>query len=461
MGKNGRQEYVIKLLGLKDDKKLYGFKRKEQVRWEVDFYKKFYETLQFRERDKDGDKIFKYFIENNITLNSLFKRSVAQKDQLFMLDKLYWQQKQYGELKKMNRMFELENFEMSDDEQEKEKTSNDKASEIEMWDFKDRMIDMMEYNGRNLADDGKTFEEYIRDITDRWNIMVYYYNGILELLLDPKQITIRKKLKEGFELEKQYYARIKENKTTSDWTETDNIFLNLYMYVRNRYMKRFYVGLLPDYSLFSDIKNYNYNLKKEYYSLPDLAYIYAGMLGKNNEDECRKIRQNMIKTFQKVKYVKKFKRDINKTDFGLQEVARIPLENDSINEPKNYNISHEELAEALSVYLFFRRNHKEKDYTTAELDILFKDVYGKMLFLLVEYYSSSSVNFTFGIEHILEELVNYYKGEFYEVFTSLNNRYQMAMLDELLMGMQRIYTYASTGYGEECVWGIRNREANI
>ena len=41
MSKNGRQEHVIKLLGLKDNKYDYGFKRKKQVRWEVDCYKKF------------------------------------------------------------------------------------------------------------------------------------------------------------------------------------------------------------------------------------------------------------------------------------------------------------------------------------------------------------------------------------------------------------------------------------
>lgn len=80
--------------------------------------------------------------------------------------------------------------------------------------------------------------------------------------------------------------------------------------------------------------------------------------------------------------------------------------------------------------------------------------------LLVEYYSSSSVNFTLGIERVLEEIVNHYKGEFYDTFTSLNSGYQMAMLDELFVGMQRIYTYAATGCSVECVWGIRNREAN-
>ena len=100
MSKNGRQEHVIKLLGLKDNKYDYGFKRKKQVRWEVDCYKKFYEILQFQEYDIEGDKIFKYFMENGITLNSLFIRSVEQKEQYSMIYELYEKQKRYGDIKK-------------------------------------------------------------------------------------------------------------------------------------------------------------------------------------------------------------------------------------------------------------------------------------------------------------------------------------------------------------------------
>lgn len=485
MSKNGRQEHVIKLLGLKDNKYDYGFKRKKQVRWEVDCYKKFYEILQFQEYDIEGDKIFKYFMENGITLNSLFIRSVEQKEQYSMIYELYEKQKRYGDIKKMGKQFALEEMFNSGNEllmlkegvidtldfreenstklEDKEGTTeilDSREQKIRKYDMKDVMIEMSEYNGSIYADDGKTIKHYFEDINNSWVDMANYYNKILEMLLDPERITIRNRLKEAFEIEKKYYTRIKWNKTNSYWPEIDNIYVNLYLYGRNRYMKQFYVALLPDYSLFSDIKSYKYNLKKEYYSLPDLAHIYAGMIGKDNEDDYKKIRQNMIKAFQKIKYVKKFKRDINKTAFGLQEVIRIPLENDSTDEPPNYNIRYEELAEALSAYLFFKKKHKEKDYTIAELDTLFRNVYGKILSLLVEYYSSSSVNFTLGIERVLEEIVNHYKGEFYDTFTSLNSGYQMAMLDELFVGMQRIYTYAATGCSVECVWGIRNREAN-
>ena len=108
MSKNGRQEHVIKLLGLKDNKYDYGFKRKKQVRWEVDCYKKFYEILQFQEYDIEGDKIFKYFMENGITLNSLFIRSVEQKEQYSMIYELYEKQKRYGDIKKMGKQFALE-----------------------------------------------------------------------------------------------------------------------------------------------------------------------------------------------------------------------------------------------------------------------------------------------------------------------------------------------------------------
>ena len=47
-------------------------------------------------------------MENGITLNSLFIRSVEQKEQYSMIYELYEKQKGYGDIKKMGKQFALE-----------------------------------------------------------------------------------------------------------------------------------------------------------------------------------------------------------------------------------------------------------------------------------------------------------------------------------------------------------------
>ena len=66
-------------------------------------------------------------------------------------------------------------------------------------------------------------------------------------------------------------------------------------------------------------------------------------------------------------------------------------------------------------------------------------------------YSSSENSSDLGMQNVIKEIADYYYNEFHEIFDSLNAGYQMAMLEELTGGMERIYI-SSIGGKEEQIY---------
>ncbi|MBT9787877.1 hypothetical protein GPK90_00635 [Clostridium sp. MCC344] len=415
MVENSVQTHVIKLMGIKDAENAYNADdRKAFARWYVDAYQKFYRSLQYPKFDIEGDKIYKWLIENHETLNSFFAKEKKKEEQFTILCDICDREISFAQRKRLKKLFDLEN-------------------DVRL-NTSEAMQEMYTYDAGNIADEGRTAEEYFKEINIMWSGLMDNYMCILEVILDPVFAYARDRLIKAFEREKTHYARVKANKQNSVWPKSDNIYINLYLYARNRFIQKFYIDLIPDYSLFSEIKNFYYNLEKTNYSLNDLGTIYAGMIEK--EENEKTIQNNIMKAFQKLKYVKKFKINI-----ACGEEIML----------KNYSIKRSQLGEALAAYLFFRKkNHKEEDYAEQDLDKLLRCMYGRILESTVKY-SSNENSSDLGMQNVIKEIADYYYNEFHEIFDSLNAGYQMAMLEELTGGMERIYI-SSIGGKEEQIY---------
>ena len=227
---NSVQTHVIKLLGREEEAKNEHNStiRKSMVQNEVRFYRNFYKSLCAHEYNSEGDKVFVYFIKNNETLISSFAKTKGRDELYERLEKLYEKQKETGERLCDTKWKELE--------------SN--ANTIKRGDA-EREYEI--YRFENVVDEGKSIASFFKKLDSKWKKMMICYSRILEILLDSEfQIkNISDKLKEGFELEKTKYEELKRNKLKSYIYERDNIYLNLYLYARGRYIKYFYIDLIP------------------------------------------------------------------------------------------------------------------------------------------------------------------------------------------------------------------------
>lgn len=430
---NSVQTHVIKLLGREEEAKNEHNStiRKSMVQNEVRFYRNFYKSLCAHEYNSEGDKVFVYFIKNNETLISSFAKTKGRDELYERLKKLYERQKETGERLCDTKWKELESNANTI-------IRGDAEREYEIYRFE------------NVVDEGKSIASFFKKLDSKWKKMMICYSRILEILLDSEFPikNISDKLKEGFELKKTKYEELKRNKLKSYIYERDNIYLNLYLYARGRYIKYFYIDLIPDFSLFKDIVNYEYTLKKEYYSLKDVAKTYAIMLGRTEEDGWKKVYQNITKQFQKLNYVEKFK-EVPKSIFYFNVEWAIPGNHE---EHINYDIRHEELGEVLTTYMFFKRkNYREEDYREEELEGLLRDVYGRLLDCIVKYGEHSKA------VEVVKEIGDYYRKEFHEIFDRSDRDYQEDILEALFGGLERIFTL-SIGAPQGAVYGYSIEE---
>ena len=431
---NSRQTHVIKLLGLEEEEEneFSSLERKSRMQNQVRFYRDFYRALCAPECNLEGDKMFLNLIQNDITLTMLFAKGIGRKELYKELNVIFELQRDVGERMCKTIWEELEN-------------NSDKISKS------DADIEYGQYEWENIVDDGNNIEEFLEKQDVKWKYMMDCYSQILEILLDsefPLKDVIDR-IRKAFKIEKTSYEKIKRNKQASYMFDRDNIYVNLYLYGRGRFIQYFYADLIPDFSLFKDIVNYDYGLPKDSYSLKDVARVYTKMLGKTGEDDYKKIYQNIVKQFQKLHYTSKYREDKkeDKPD-DMYTVYNVKWVENTI---RNYNIKYAELGEALSVYIFFKRkNYREEDYTEDDLEKVLS-LYGKILDLMVKYGKRSK------IVNEIKKIGNYYREEYRKIFDRADRDYQESMIERLTEGLLNIYTYGIGGT-QGAIYGYSKKE---
>lgn len=381
-------------------------------------YRKFYEMIKFDEWDEEADKVYQYLVRNNMSLSGCLAKSKGREDLIDKLEQLYKKQRQYIKEKLKER--------------KKDFVNNYKASDAD--------IAINEYIGNNSVEFQDTEIDPISSksyYSEYMNRFAEHYNKLLDVVAAGDDFPLRSNchisLNDAFQYEKEHYLNVKKNK--EDWfaqESCDNVYRNLYMLARNKYMQYYYVPQLIDVKLFDEIKKYECCEKQTQYSLKDLAKIYRHMLGlPNRHEEDEKIYGRVKKLFEKKNYTKKFKRD-NKFLFDEKEIF-----------------------EGICAYIFLKKkNVKEEDFGViydipqlnlryTELEKIIRESYANLLEILVNKHG--------GEVEVFADITDFYRNEYIDIFGTLNHEYQNKMLNELIEGMERIWALYQ-GFEETSVY---------
>lgn len=376
-------------------------------------YMKLYKTLKMNIPDETTDKIYQYILKNNISLKTLLSKKSGREYFIDLMSNLYKKQFEYLE-KGLEKFIE-------------EASIKYKPSE--------GVLIVDQYIASNsIGVQSKYFPQYsiklVKDefflgLLNQWDTFRYYYNSLLQFGVSDYFLHVRldqyKSLRDAYNTEREYYLTLKNKK--NEWYEEENsinVYRNFYILARNLYLKYYYVEPLVDGTFFVDIKKYECCIKKDKYSLKDIALIYRNMLDlPSEEQENDKIYNRMKKIFSKKIYTKKF----------------------YMQERNEYEFSESEIYEGIAAYMFLKKkNIKEEDFqyddnrrlfANSELDKIIHDGYARFLELLVKR-PREEVN-------LVDEILKFYKDEFYMIFGTINNEYQKFMVSELMESFERLY----------------------
>lgn len=377
-------------------------------------YRKLYEDLGYDSKHEYIEAIDQIYEElfcklGESSLARYMSSTPNEDDQIEKLKRAFRKQREYYENNLKKPYFE------------KQKSYSHSLSDIQ--------IDIQEYEKLasiaihpNRCETKFGWDSSLENILNNWQKNIYFINDLINLLIDDRRtdakfiIEPQRGLSTAIATEKEYYSFVKHNyKDEKTPRIKDNPYKLLYIYMRNQFVQRHLRLDLPDLKKeFSGLKFKVVHEKKMFYSLHDVADIMAQMLHTNRE-----MYEPVKKQFQKLKYMQKFKVD------GV------------------YRFN--DLAIPVSEYIHYRKKGRIR---TEQLDshgndILIQDRLAPVL--------RSIMN---GKEEIIEEynsVRKYFKDEYEQLFSSLNDQYQSNLFSFLSGGFCRIY-YMTLGLSKEKVY---------
>lgn len=396
-------------------------------------YNRFYALIKMERRNKEADKFYVKLINWNATLDGGLSKRRGRKRFINVMRYLYRKQQEYlieqleGRIQDYAKKYRpsdalwIINSYIANNSVGIGAVTIDDLQPSRVTDLSRHQTRKNDYQYSLLKED--TF--FLEELENGWNKFQNLFSMLLETSTSDVFFDLTQKreerLRAAFEKEKGYYLRVKKNK--KDWFSeecSENFYRNLYILVRNRYLKYYYIPQLIDINIFDEIKNYEcYKEKdKNKYSLRDIACIYRNMLGLPNDNyENKKVYDRFKKLYSEKKYTQKFK------------------------EKNRYQFSDSEIYEAISAYVFLKRKDiKEEDFLDesipelnlyrSELDSTIRNGYARLLEVMIKRKNSEV--------KILKEILDFFKIEYNNIFDTLNHEYQRFMFDELIGGMERI-----------------------
>ena len=291
------------------------------------------------------------------------------------------------------------------------------------------MIDVQRYEQINAvypADDLEGGDAFFVEMDEAWAVMQDYIGRIINFALSdyydarPKGWVTGSSMLNVLDEEKSYFYSVKENNKGCYYSKSENPYKNMYLYMRNSFIQKFYELILPDTEDVLIFENYDVTLDKDNYSLRDIASLYAFMM--NEPDQTGSYYEKMKKQFQKLPYMDKFK-----TVDGVYEFKR--------------NI----VSIPLAGYAYYRRkNHRKQEVDEISgIDYLLSDRYAPIL-------NAKMTGNEYGLA-FYEELRAFLLKEYGDLFSSLNDFYQRFMTDYIKNSPVRLFSRI-TGSKKEFVY---------
>ena len=283
------------------------------------------------------------------------------------------------------------------------------------------MIDIAEYGQRNVVDpldDRAEGDGFFAEMDDAWAEMRAYISQIINFAFSdyydarPEGSVTGSGILELLDEVKTYFYAVKENYKECYDSESVNPYKNIYIYMRNSFIQKFYELDLPDTNDVLIFENYDVLIDKDIYSLRDVAALYATMM--NESDQTDSYYEKMKKQFQKLPYMDKFK-----TVDGVYEFKR--------------NI----VSIPLAGYAYYRRkNHRQQDTSDISgIDYLLSDRYAPIL-------NAKMAGNDEGLA-FYEELRAFLLKDYSDLFSSLNDFYQRFMKDYIKDSPVRLFSRIS------------------
>jgi len=414
MGNSTIKSHLISLLEL-DEKEVaadgFGY-----LNTEIKKYRGFLKKLHVDECNPEADKIFKALYDAQITIGNIVAKKKGEKVILDEMHKIFEVQKDYY-LKQLKSGYAKRamnhNLRIAD-------------VDIEIREAQYRNVIYTHSNEDEEKSETKyAWDSYLQKLDRKWPEFVGHIDRLLNLSFSAYYDNKEKSdilqndpgVSEAVSREKQYYERIKKNYSLCrEDEENDNPYKNLYIYYRNSYIMDFYTVDLPSLENFLEFKNFTLLLKKDEYTLHDIAEIYKSMMELPFEKD---VYGNMKKLFQGLKYMELFKKE---GEYIFDDVS-IPL----------------------AEYAYYRKkNHKEPDdISFTRVDLIISNRYAPLLNTLIrnDQKKISAYN----------EIRNFLLTEYYDMYSTLSNSYQDSMLYFLMDSSVRIF-YHCVGLPSEDVY---------
>lgn len=383
---------------------------------EIKQYRNFLNKLKILECDPEADKIFKALYEAQITIGNLVAK---KRGETVLLDEMHMIFDSQNEFYEKHLKSGYEQAAMNHNLR-----IGDAAIEIDEAKYKNSIC----VNFRDEEEDNikkYDWDSYLQELDEKWPEYVGYLDQLLNLIFSsyynneekPDILLNAPSVSEVISKEKEYYVRVKKNYSSCREDEkNDNPYKNLYVYYRNSYIHDFYAVDLPELEGFLEFKNYRLPFVKEKYILLDIANIYKSMMDLPKEKD---IYGNMKKLFQGLQYMKLFK--------------------------KNGEYEFDDVSIPLAEYAYYRKkNHKEpENIWLTQFDLLISNRYAPLLNVLIKNEQEKIATYNQMRSFLLEE--------YYDMYSTLSNRYQNSMLSFLMDSTVRIY-YRCAGLPFEVVY---------
>ncbi|CEK39977.1 hypothetical protein [Paraclostridium sordellii] len=404
-----KEERILNILNLDKDSESYGN--------DIETYRKRYNTivkeLGLKDESIEADEIFKWLHNRGCNLKSLCAKVRGKEElenellQIFELQREFYEKNLYKIL--------LE----------------EAKSECHSW--SDVHICMQENRYKYSIDIFKTSDINVGDlllgIEDKMEELNNFIDSTLNLIFiqqknkEVQKVSNIEEIHLIIEEAINVYNKIKNNKESIHNGQNINPYLNLYQYLKSRYIKNFYDISTPDKSDFCILKNENMKVqKKDKYSLKDISNYFTQITiseGLDLKKEMKKSYENMKKSFQSNEEIKKYKEN-NK--YAFTEVST-PIAN----------------------YLFYS---KEYDLKYNRVDVNGKNK-------VLEYRIKPIVNAYVNNEHfkikVVFEYIDFINREFENIINAKGHIYQDQMIGFLSETIVNIY-YRVIGLSNDSVY---------